>query len=212
MKRYIISTIAVISVLTLSVSLYAGGGGGRGGAAGGMGGAMGGGGRGGATQVRLDKAGRLDAITQLETQVAALKKAIQDGPEYDFASLEQGSEEYTEAMTSYTPERTAVRDIQTTMASLLGGGARGFGGGTSAEVLTELKDLATKAKATKTEARLAELITEAEARAATRGQGRGQGGQGMGGAGGMMGGGAGGAGGMMGGGAGRGGRGGAGGV
>ena len=168
MKRYIISTIAVISVLTLSVSLYAGGGGGRGGAGGmggGMGGAMGGGGRGGATQVRLDKAGRLDAITQLETQVAALKKAIQDGPEYDFASLEQGSEEYTEAMTSYTPERTAVRDIQTTMASLLGGGARGFGGGTSAEVLTELKDLATKAKATKTEARLAELITEAEARA-----------------------------------------------
>jgi hypothetical protein len=164
--------------------------GGRGGMMGG--GMMGGGMRGGAVE-RPDKAARLDAVKELETQIKTLKAAIDKAPAKDpnFAALE--GDALTKAMDLYTPEMDAITAIQTTLTTLRGGG-RGMTA--TSDDLSALRVLANDEKATKTVAKIDELIKTAQTRTNRRGNRGGAGG------GGMMGGGAGGGGGMMGGGAG----------
>ncbi|MBN2590522.1 MAG: hypothetical protein JXA96_11730 [Sedimentisphaerales bacterium] len=204
MKKFVFTAIAIIAVF--SVALYidaqpAGGGGmggGMGFGAGGGGGMMGGGGGRGARGLRArpEKAARLTAVKELEKQVAALKAAVEKAPATDPNLVTIKDTDLTKFMDTYTVESNAINTIQATLASLSGTGARGgMGRNTGApteEILTELSTLAKDEKATKTAARIAALIEQAQQRA-TRGAG-----------GGMMGGGAGAGGGM-----GRGGRGGA---
>ena len=185
MKKYLISAFVIVAVLALVVSVSgqpAGGGGGRG-AGGGFGGGMGmGGGMGGRGGMRRaverpDRAARLDAVKQLETQIAALKAAIEKAPAADpnIANLE--GDALTKFMDVYTPESDAINAIQQTLTSLRGGGSRGGRGGASQDVLSELRVLAQKEKATKTMARLDALIQEAQNRANRRGAGGFGGGQ-----------------------------------
>jgi len=186
MKKYLISAFVIVAVLALVVSVSgqpAGGGGGRG-AGGGFGGGMGmGGGMGGRGGMRRaverpDRAARLDAVKQLETQIAALKAAIEKAPAADpnIANLE--GDALTKFMDVYTPESDAINAIQQTLTSLRGGGARGGrGGGASQDVLSELRVLAQKEKAAKTMARLDALIQEAQNRTNRRGAGGFGGGQ-----------------------------------
>ncbi len=228
MKKFVFAAIAVLAVTLVTLSLNAqpagGGMGGPGGGMGGFGGGAGGGMMGGGMMggqrgpvARPDKAARLEAIKTLETQIAALKAAIEKAPEKDTAvTAESDQATIDKATAERQAETDALTAVQTTLASLRGGrGGRG-GMGASADVLSELRVLASGEKATKTIAKLDALIKEAQTTGGARG---GRGGGMMGG--GMMGGGmmGGGAGGMMGGGAGgpgagagRGGRGGAGGV
>ena len=188
MKKYLISATAIFVVLALVLSVSGqpagGGGGGRGQGGGGFGGGMGmGGGMGGRGGMRRaverpDRAARLDAIKQLETQITALKAAIEKAPAKDpnIANLE--GEALTKFMDVYTPESDAINAIQQTLSTLRGGGARGGrGGGASEDVLSELRVLAQKEKATKTVARLDALIQEAQNRTNRRGAGGFGGGQ-----------------------------------
>ncbi|MBN2183028.1 MAG: hypothetical protein JW715_14045 [Sedimentisphaerales bacterium] len=191
MKRYIFGTVAVLVALTLVWSAFgqpAGGGGGFG-----QGGGQGRGGFGqmqgmrgmGRARQRPSREERLAAIKTLETQIAALKKEIEKAPATDpnVANLEGDAR--TTFMAQYTEESNAVNAIQQTLATITGRGARGgrsafgmFGGG--ADTLSELRVLANKEKATKTVARLDELIQEEQTRANRRGQmGDRQGGQGQ---------------------------------
>jgi hypothetical protein len=197
MKRYVLASAAVIAVLAITLGLYAqpagggggfggggfggGGGGGGGFGGGGFGGGMGGG-RGMRAVARPDKAARLADIKTLETQITALKAAIEKAPEKDpnIATLE--GDALTKFMDVYTPEQEAINNIQTTLATMSGrSGARGgMRGGPSEDVLSELRTIANGEKATKTVARLDALIKEAQS-AATRRGGRGGGMGGMGG-------------------------------
>jgi hypothetical protein len=149
--------------------------------------------------VRPDKAARLASIKTLETQIAALKAAIEKAPEKDtVVAAEADQATIDKATAERQAETDALTAVQTTLASLRNaaaattGGRGGRGMGASADVLSELRVLANDEKAAKTVAKLDALIKEAQTTGGARG-GRGQGG-------GMMGGGAGG--GMMGGGAG----------
>jgi hypothetical protein len=179
MKKYIISAVVVLMTLALVWSAFgqpAGGGnaGGRGGGMGQMGGM--GGMRGGMMRARQrpSREERLAAIKELEKQIAALKVEIEKAPATDpnIANLEGDAR--TKFMAQYTEESNAVNAIQETLATITGRGGRGgrggFGGGASADVLSELRVLANKEKASKTVARLDELIQQEQIRASRRGQ------------------------------------------
>jgi hypothetical protein len=182
MKKYVISVVVVLIALTLVWSAFgqpAGGGnaGGRGGGMGQMGGMRGGMMR---ARQRPSREERLAAIKELEKQIAALKVEIEKAPASDpnIANLEGDAR--TKFMAQYTEESNAVNAIQETLATITGRGGRGgrggFGGGASADVLSELRVLANKEKASKTVTRLDELIQQEQTRASRRGQmGGGQG-------------------------------------
>jgi hypothetical protein len=177
MRKYLISTVAIFVVLALvwSVSGQPAGGGARGGGMGGMdfGGVGGRGGmrRGLRVRERPDRAARLEAVKELEKQIATLKAAIEKAPATDpnIANLE--GDALTKFMDVYTPESNAINAIQQTLSALRGGGRGGRGGGASEDVLSEIRVLAQKEKATKTVARLDALIKEAQNRASRRGAG-----------------------------------------
>ena len=130
--------------------------------------------------VRPDREARLASIEELETQLAALKAAIENSPEKDpdFSTLE--GEELTQIMESYNAENQAIYSIQQTVTTLrdgsAGGGMRGgmrggMGMGTrvSADILTELHELADDEKATKTAERIEALIEETQSQNNRRG-------------------------------------------
>ena len=130
-------------------------------------------GRGTGPVERPDKEARLASIKELETQLAALKAAIEKSPEKDpdFTTLE--GEALTEIMESYTAETQAINSIQQTVSTLRdssaggmrGGMMRGMGGmgmRVSPDVLAELRKLADDEKATKTTERIEALIKEAQ--------------------------------------------------
>ena len=182
MKKYIISSIAVLVTLALVWSAFGQPGGG--GAAGG--GRRGGMGQMGRARQRPTREERLAAIKTLEKQIAALKTAIDKAPATDpnIATLE--GDALTKFMAQYTEESTAVNDVQQTLSTLSGRGGRGGFrlGGLSEDVLSELRVLAQKEKASKTVARLDALIKEEQTRAERRGaggRGAGRGGRGAGG-------------------------------
>lgn len=192
MKKYVISSIAVLVALALAWSAFgqpAGGGAAGGGRRGGMGqvGGMRGGQMGRARQ-RPTREERLAAIKTLEKQIAALKTAIDKAPVKDpnIATLE--GDALTKFMAQYTEESTAVNAVQQTLSTMSGRGGRGgfrFGG-LSEDVLSELRVLAQKEKASKTVTRLDALIKEEQTRATRRGtggRGTGRGGRGAGGGG-----------------------------
>ncbi len=184
MKKYIISTLVVLMALTLVWSAFGqpAGGGDAGGRRGGMGQMEGM--RGGMmrrARQRPSREERLAAIKTLEKQIAALKVEIEKAPASDpnIATLEGDAR--TKFMAQYTEESNAVNAIQQTLATITGRGGRGgrggfgfFGGGS--DTLSELRVLANKEKASKTVARLDELIQQEQTRASRRGQmGGGQG-------------------------------------
>lgn len=185
MKKYIIPALVVLVAFTLVLSAFgqpAGGdaaGGRRGGGMGQMGGMRGG--MMGRARQRPDREERLAAIKELEKQIAALKAEIEKSPASDpnIANLEGDAR--TKFMAQYTEESNSVNAIQQTLATITGRGGRGgrggfsfFGGGT--DTLSELRVLANKEKASKTVARLDELIQQEQTRASRRGQmGGGQG-------------------------------------
>ncbi len=195
MKKLVFSTIAVVAILSIALCLNAQpAGGGMGGAGGGMGGfgggagggmmgggagMMGGGARGNqGLRARPEKAARLASVKELEKQVAALKAAIEKAPATDPNIAKLEGADLTKFMDTYTVESNAINTIQATLASLrsTGGGAGRMGAGAPAEdVLTELSTLAKDEKATKTAARIAELIQQAQQRGAGRGAGAGDG-------------------------------------
>ena len=178
MKKNIISTLVVLMTLTLVWSALgqpAGGdaGGRRGGLGqmGGMRGVM------MMRRVRQRPSGeeRLAAIKTLEKQIAALKVEIEKAPASDpnIATLE--GDALTKFMAQYTEESNAVNAIQETLTTITGRGGRGgrggfgfFGGGS--DTLSELRVLANGEKASKTVARLDELIQQEQTRASRRGQ------------------------------------------
>ena len=121
---------------------------------------------------RPDKAARLASVKNLETQLAALKAAVEKAPDKDpnLATLDQ--EALTQAIAAMQPEMDAITAIQTTLESLrgssTGGGGRGgmagmfgMGGMSSDDTLSELRVLANSEKATKTVERIDTLIKEA---------------------------------------------------
>jgi hypothetical protein len=178
MKKYIFSAMVVLVALTLVLSAFGqpGGGDAAGGRRGGMGqmGSMRGGMMGRARQ-RPDREERLAAIKELEKQIAALKAEIEKSPASDpnIATLE--GEARTKFMAQYTEERNAISAIQQTLATITGRGGRGgrggfsfFGGGE--DTLAELRVLANKEKASKTVARIDELIQQEQTRANRREQ------------------------------------------
>ena len=186
MKKYIISAVVVLVTLTLVWSAFGqpAGGNAAGGRRGGMG-QMDGMRRGmmmGRARQRPSREERLAAIKELEKQITALKAEIEKAPASDpnIATLE--GDALTKFMAQYTEERNAVNAIQQTLSTISGRGGRGgfrFGGA-SADVLSELRVLAQKEKASKTVARLDALIKEEQTRANRRGQmggGQRQGGQ-----------------------------------
>lgn len=185
MKKFVLATVAVIAVMSLTLCLDAqpaGGGAGGGGGMGMGGGGMMGGGMGmgmGARGpvVRPDKAARVALIKELETQFATLKAAVDKAPDKDTAVTAESDQATTDKATAERQAETdAIRAIQTTLASLRGAatGGRGMmGGGASADVLSELRVLASAEKAAKTVARLDALIKEAQTRTGGRGAGRG---------------------------------------
>ena len=136
----------------------------------------------GRARQRPSREERLAAIKELEKQITALKAEIEKAPASDpnIATLE--GDALTKFMAQYTEERNAVNAIQQTLSTISGRGGRGgfrFGGA-SADVLSELRVLAQKEKASKTVARLDALIKEEQTRANRRGQmggGQRQGGQ-----------------------------------
>ncbi|MBN2590523.1 MAG: hypothetical protein JXA96_11735 [Sedimentisphaerales bacterium] len=213
MKKFVFAAIAVLAVTAVTLSLnaqpaggggFGGGAGGGGGFGGGAGGGMMGGMRGArGPVVRPDKAARLALIKELEAQVKTLVAAVEAAPAKD-TEVTADSDQATidKATAERQAETDALTAVQTTLASLrnaaaAGGGRGGRGmGGASADVLSELRVLASGEKATKTVAKLDALIKEAQTTGGARG-GRGQGRGGMGGGGrggagggGMMGGGA----------------------
>jgi len=179
MKKYIIPAIVVLVALTLVLSAFGqpAGGDAAGARRGGMGqmdnmrrGMM------GQARQRPAREERLAAIKTLEKQIVALKAEIDKAPVSDpnIATLE--GDALTKFMAQYTEERNAVNAIQQTLSTISGRGGRGgfrFGGA-SADVLSELRVLAQKEKASKTVARLDALIKEEQTRAARRGMGGGQ--------------------------------------
>ena len=184
MKKYIISAVVILVTLTLVWSAFGQpAGGDAGGRRGGMG-QMDGMRRGmmGRARQRPSREERLAAIKELEKQITALKAEIEKAPASDpnIATLE--GDALTKFMAQYTEERNAVNAIQQTLSTISGRGGRGgfrFGGA-SADVLSELRVLAQKEKASKTVARLDALIKEEQTRANRRGQmggGQRQGGQ-----------------------------------
>ncbi|MBN1972407.1 MAG: hypothetical protein JW787_02115 [Sedimentisphaerales bacterium] len=197
MKKFVLATVAVIAVMSLTLCLDAqpagggaggGGGMGMGGGMGGMGGGgMMGGGMGMGTRgargpvVRPDKAARVALIKDLEKQLTTLKAAVDKAPDKDTAvTAESDQATMDKATAERQAETDAITAIQTTLASLRGAaatGGRGMmgGGGASADVLSELRVLASAEKASKTVARLDALIKEAQTRTGARGTGRGQG-------------------------------------
>lgn len=195
MKKYLFPAIAVLMILTVILSTQAQpaagqAGQGRGAAAGGgMGGGRGGGmggGRGMTGPVqRPDKAARLASIEEIEKQIAALRATIQKAPATDpnISSLE--GEKQETFMAQYTEENDAINQIVQTINTLRptagGRGGRGGRGGTAggltAEVITELVDLAKQDKAPKLVTRLEALAKEVEA-AGARGGGMMGGGRG----------------------------------
>ncbi|MBN1973955.1 MAG: HEAT repeat domain-containing protein [Sedimentisphaerales bacterium] len=133
---------------------------------------------------RPDKAARLASIKELETQLAALKAAIDKAPDKDpnLAALDETAR--MQAIQAMQPETDAITAIQTTLASLRAGGSSGGGrggrGGTggmgntaSPDVLSELRVLANGEKAPKTVARLDTLIKEAQTQTGRRAGGMG---------------------------------------
>ncbi len=184
MKKFVFSTIAAVAILSIALCLNAQpAGGGMGGAGGGMmgGGAgmMGGGARG--LRARPEKAARLASVKELDKQVAALKAAIEKGPDKDPNLVTIKDADLTKFMDTYTVESNAINTIQATLTSLqrVAGAGAGMGrmgaGGPTEAVLTELAALAKDEKATKTAARIDALIQQAQ-QAATRGGGAGAGG------------------------------------
>ncbi len=135
---------------------------------------------------RPSKEARLASLKEIETQIAALKAAIEKAPDKDpnLATLEETAR--TAAIQAMQPENDAITAIQTALASLRGNapaaaGRGGMGGNTavSADVLSELRVLANDEKAAQTVARLDTLIREAQTQT---GGARGGMGMGMGGA------------------------------
>jgi len=203
MKKFVFATIAVIAVFSIALCLDAqpagGGMGGAGGGMGGFGGAGGGmgmgagmmgGGRGGARAVRPrpEKAARLAAVAELEKEVAALKAAVEKAPAKDPNLATIKDADLTKFMDAYTVESNEINKIQATLTSMqrtaAGAGmgmARMGAGAPSEEVLTELSDLAKGENATKTAARIAELIQAAQQRGNRGGAGGAGGGAGRGG-------------------------------
>ena len=177
MKKYVISAVVVLMALTLVWSAFGqpAGGDDAGGRRGGMG--QMGGMRGGMMRARQrpSREERLAAIKTLEKQIAALKVEIEKAPASDpnIANLE--GDALTKFMTQYAEESNAVNAIQQTLSTISGRSGFRFGG-PSADVLSDLRVLANKEKASKTVARLDELIQEEQTRASRRGQmGGGQG-------------------------------------
>ncbi len=132
--------------------------------------------------VRPDRAKRIAAVKELETQIAALKEAIEKAPEKDpnFAALDNNAR--TQAIAAMQPENDAINAIQATLESLrdsnagagagrggmnMMGGMPGFNT-SSDDALSELRVLANNEKATKTVERIDVLIKEALAPANTR--------------------------------------------
>jgi hypothetical protein len=188
MNKYLIIIIVIISVLMLTMDIYAGGArggvGGRAGAAGGMGA----GGRGGIATVttqRPNKQTRLAAIAEIEQQIAALNASIQKAPATDPCIPKLQGEALTTFTNQYNEETNALNVIVTTLNNIrpaagARGGGRGMGGGggsLTAEQITELIALAKEDKVTKLVSRLENLAKEAAAQPARSG---GMGGSGMG--------------------------------
>ncbi len=174
MRKYIISTLVILMALTLVWSAFGqpAGGGDAGSRSGGMGqmGSM----RRGMMRARQrpSREERLAAIKELEKQIAALKAEIEKAPASDPNIANLQGDARTKFMAQYTEESNAVNAIQQTLATITGRGGRGgfrfFGSG--ADTLSELRVLANKEKATKTVARLDELIQQEQTRASRRGQ------------------------------------------
>ena len=167
MKKYIISIVAIFIVLTIVWSAS-----GQPAEGGARGGGMGLGGRVGmrrGLRERPDRTARLEAVKELEKQIASLKAAIEKAPATDpnIANLE--GDALTKFMDVYTPESNAINAIQQILSTLRG--VRGALGGASEDVLSELRVLAQNEKATRTVARLDALIKEAQNRANRRGIG-----------------------------------------
>ena len=186
MKKYIISAVAVLVSLALVWSAFGqAAGAGRQGGQGGQRGQRGG--QTGRARQRPAREERLAAIKELGKQIEALKTAIGKAPATDpnIANLE--GDALTKFMAQYTEESAAVNAIQQTLSTISGRGGRGGFGGASADVLSELRVLAQKEKASKTVARLDALIKEEQTRTARRGTGgggrTGRGGRGTGGGG-----------------------------
>lgn len=172
---------SVVGMLMLSMTVVAQeapAGRGRAGAPGGRGAGMGMGmGRGGmaAPTPRPDKAARLEAIAELERQIAELKALIQKAPATDPNISNLTGEEQTNFTAQYTEESTALNQIITTINSLrpsAGGGRGGRGGsatgGLTTSVVTELIKLATEDRATKLVTRLEALVKQIEEENAIR--------------------------------------------
>jgi len=175
MKKYIISSVAVMIALALVWSAFGQPpGDDTGGRRGGMGqmSGMRGDRMMSRAEQRPNREERLAAIKTLEKQIAALKAEIEKAPASDpnIATLEGDTR--TKFMTQYTEELNAVNAIQQTLATMTGRGGRSrfgfFGGG--ADTLSELRVLANSEKAAKTVARLDELIQQEQTRASRRGQ------------------------------------------
>ncbi|MBN2588263.1 MAG: HEAT repeat domain-containing protein [Sedimentisphaerales bacterium] len=133
--------------------------------------------RGGARSVitRPEKDARLASVKEIQTQIAALKAAIEKAPDKDpdIANLEGTA--LTEAIEAMQPETDAINAIQAALASLRAdaaaggrgarGGMRGMNNTPSEDVLSELRVIANSEKAAKTVARLDALIKQAQTQA-----------------------------------------------
>jgi hypothetical protein len=123
MKRYLISTIAVLAVLTMTISVYAQGQAGGGGA--GRGAGRGTGMRGGGGTQRLQ-----DAIAAIETQLAELKKSVEaqaamprmgrGGAEGETPSEEEIAKMREQRMKMQEQRQTAVAAIEQQLMILKG--------------------------------------------------------------------------------------------
>ena len=177
MKKYVLTAIAFIAVLSFALYLDAQPAGAGGGAAGG--GMRNQGQRAIRTvRPRPEKKARLETIAELEKQIAELKKAIEEAPAEDPNIANLTGKDLTKFMDTYTVESNAINQIQATLTSLriVGVGFSGmFATGIDEDDLKELSDLAKKDNATKTAARLDTLIQQAQQRTTRRGN-RGAGG------------------------------------
>lgn len=176
MNKYRFATVAVIAVLAITLCLIVQP---ADAAGGGRGGGRGFGGRMTMSAERPDRDARLATVKELESQIATLKAAIEKAPAQDpnFAAL--STDELTKAMEYYQAESDAVQAIQTSLASLNGGGMMRMS--SSNNDLADLRVLAKSERATKTVDRIDALIKEqlVSLSANTRGgRGGGRGGRG----------------------------------